>query len=845
MADTNQNQNLAGNDDAAKKTSLSPWDEELPEEQVKPKTVGSLDLNSSDLNKQADKKPVPFNIPADVNDEKVGKKVPAESVMPKASETKPIPQVSVSNVAQAKPAKNVQPPAGVTPSVMPKTEPAKANPLTPPAVVPPSVQKIKVADSASAPLVRPPALERAKETKPQTLGVDTAINPKRPVARPKAEASNRGKKEAGINELILPKTDSQTANDPFATAMPTQAEKSQQNNSVQNKVEMPTANQPVQPKPIIKKAPVEKPPINPAPVAKLNPESSALADIKPKIEEKESKPPILPNINKPTKAEMEKEPRPPLKPIDQTKIEKAPEAPIAKNREFLDITKPVKSNKVPFYKKAKFLIPAVTIFLFILGVYLTEAGVIGIGLEKVYGLTGVEALWGGLPRNPERALGMSVSAMQNQLNFKIKGTISMTVNKTIKSPITSPLVSALNSPYAMRDINQVSGVPATLAQYDYYGSDSSSTSTNSSTSDSTSSTSSSSTLDSTSSSTSSSSSILGDQSGQSSYQPEESTIKQVDADIEGASSDQAIETDFIIKKLVGTSPSVNLVATKGQLFVKTSTDIKYASNAEDNKWLEFNINNIQNENPFRDFASIKLDQGFSIIGRRSGNEKIGDTRCFKYTIDNLEIGDSLDFLGISKDMVQKIEGDIWIGVADHYIHKVDLKIIPSISSAISQMSVTFELYDYGVENSVNIPSLQDKIQANISVDSTTSGTSSSATTTAPSVASAVTMAERDQTRKNDLQSIKAALEKYKSTNGRFPVANTMIHLNTADNVVQKALVPEYISSLPEDPKATDGWYYGYKSNGQTFTLSARLENSADPQVTDVGNGVYLHWVYNN
>jgi len=841
MADTNTTQ--PANDDASKKKLGSPWDEELPPEEPKTaKVVGSLDARMSDLSTNGgNKKPVPFNIPTDVNDEKVGKKIPAENVINSSQQLAPVPEAKTQAVSQvAKPASNIQPRQTATPiakATPPKIAPGvKSEPVQAPApfnVQNTDVQKTNNLTNDSIPnkaesKVETPAI-KPQTAKPNKSLQNNAPTPSGLATVTPVQPTNPKPKTAGVNELIMPKTDLAEPETDIFAAQPTTIPPVKLNEPI-NKPEIS------QPKPVL-----EKVPISPAPVAKLQPESAAMADIKPKARvEKEPPTPILPNISKPITLPEEEN-------VDQVKpvrpIRETTKIPGNKNREFLDIAKPVQSNKVPFYKKAKFLIPVIAIFFFVLGVYLTEAGVLSIGLEKVYGLTGIEALWGGLPRNPERALGMSVSAMQNQLNFKVKGTISMTVNKTIKSQITSPLVSMSNLPYAMRDTNEVSGIAAVTTQYDYYGDDtSSSTTTDSYSTDTSQDTATSTSQDSSTFDTSTS--ILGDQSEQSSYQVEESTIKQIDADIEGKSSDQAIETDFIIKKLVGASSSVDLIATKSQLFVKSSPDIQFAPNAEDSKWLEFNVVNVQNENPFKDFASIKLDQGFSIIGQRSGNEKIGNTRCYKYTIDNLEIGDSLSFLGINKDMVQKIEGNIWIGVADHYLHKVDLKIIPSISSSISQMSVTFEMFDFGVENSITIPALQDKVVANVLVNPSTTETSTSETTTTPTVASAVTMAERDQTRKNDLQSIKTALEKYKSTNGKFPIANTMIHLNTADNVVQKALVPEYISALPTDPKAADGWYFGYKSNGSTFTLSARLENPADPQVTRVGDA-YIHWVYNN
>ncbi len=99
----------------------------------------------------------------------------------------------------------------------------------------------------------------------------------------------------------------------------------------------------------------------------------------------------------------------------------------------------------------------------------------------------------------------------------------------------------------------------------------------------------------------------------------------------------------------------------------------------------------------------------------------------------------------------------------------------------------------------------------------------------------------DLKRKSDLFSIKAALIQYYADNNAYPISSSLIHIG-GTNVIKTTLVPRYIASLPEDTKS--GWYYGYKStDGQSFTLSARLESTTDTEARNIG-GTYLYFLYN-
>lgn len=117
--------------------------------------------------------------------------------------------------------------------------------------------------------------------------------------------------------------------------------------------------------------------------------------------------------------------------------------------------------------------------------------------------------------------------------------------------------------------------------------------------------------------------------------------------------------------------------------------------------------------------------------------------------------------------------------------------------------------------------------------------------------SQVTVNARDARRKIDLQNIAQALEVYYQKNGRYPITTDWILSNNTiwitDSDPAKPLVPDFISSLPQDPKSNGGhpwdpggFGYAYCSDsdaclsdvtcvaGQWYVLATQLENPNDP-----------------
>lgn len=125
--------------------------------------------------------------------------------------------------------------------------------------------------------------------------------------------------------------------------------------------------------------------------------------------------------------------------------------------------------------------------------------------------------------------------------------------------------------------------------------------------------------------------------------------------------------------------------------------------------------------------------------------------------------------------------------------------------------------------------------------STTTTTTIPDTTSTPATTATETVQTRDTIRKKDLATIQTYLQSYFNDKGLYPTSAKIAKLNDSTSSVTAALVPKYTSALPRDPKDPE-FFYGYKSvDGAAYTLSARLENTADPEGKQEGT-LYLYTV---
>ncbi|OQA03952.1 MAG: hypothetical protein BWY68_00582 [bacterium ADurb.Bin400] len=483
---------------------------------------------------------------------------------------------------------------------------------------------------------------------------------------------------------------------------------------------------------------------------------------------------------------------------------------------------------------------------------LTERGMISVGVERLYGSIGLERFWGGLPRNSEGALMYASSVMREHQNYKVRGIINVTADGSIKSPVTAPLfpstqkdeVNTSMTPFNVLEIvtaattstnassYESSGFYDSTSDYDWY---SSYDDYNSFYGDGTQS----------GSSSGSSRNTTDDfddgqsQQNQPGYQYQESTVKQFEIDVAAVFGEQGSESALTVRKISGTQ-NIDIKHKDNKIWVKNDLGVKHLTTPS-NKWIEYVLTKMPGEAVQQSFFSIVDGQGFVVRGKRIGNEKVGNERAYRYKIDKLEVGNALTHLGIKSSSIQNISGDVWIGIQDKLIKKVKLKIATSPSSAISLIDLDLEFFDYDISNAVASPDpsviAKPGDEATPSAPATDSGDTNTGTTPA------VPATSPDDNRKGDLSKIKEALEKYKSEKGAYPVAKEMIKTSTSNNILQTFLVPDYITALPSEPKGDQGWFYGYKSDGYSFTLTARLENTTDSQGKWV-NGIFLYYLYN-
>jgi hypothetical protein len=85
-----------------------------------------------------------------------------------------------------------------------------------------------------------------------------------------------------------------------------------------------------------------------------------------------------------------------------------------------------------------------------------------------------------------------------------------------------------------------------------------------------------------------------------------------------------------------------------------------------------------------------------------------------------------------------------------------------------------------------------------------------------------------------LKAIETALLRYKTDHSNsLPVSVAIERLDSSSSVLVQALVPLYLSTMPKDPNTSK--YYGYKSDGTTYQLSAVLDNTTDSEGTKSGS----------
>ena len=101
----------------------------------------------------------------------------------------------------------------------------------------------------------------------------------------------------------------------------------------------------------------------------------------------------------------------------------------------------------------------------------------------------------------------------------------------------------------------------------------------------------------------------------------------------------------------------------------------------------------------------------------------------------------------------------------------------------------------------------------------------------PNISSAPKKA-RDTQRKTDLKAAQKALEEYYVSTQAYPIVASPTDIATALVPLSTGTAPP-LKTIPTDPKNVSPYTYLYNSDGQTYTLTACLENGADSSTSTV------------
>ncbi|TSC65137.1 MAG: hypothetical protein CEO22_601 [Candidatus Berkelbacteria bacterium Gr01-1014_85] len=165
---------------------------------------------------------------------------------------------------------------------------------------------------------------------------------------------------------------------------------------------------------------------------------------------------------------------------------------------------------------------------------------------------------------------------------------------------------------------------------------------------------------------------------------------------------------------------------------------------------------------------------------------------------------------------------------------------PDASPALEATVSPAPTLDIGAVNGTQPGQTTQSPASSPTVSPTTSPTTSPAVASPAATASA-SVEEMDNRRIADINNIKAALIGYYRQTKEYPPSGSFSEGNTAlaGSPLNK-LVPSFLAALPTDP-LNPTQYYGYRSDGQTFTLTARLQSTANP-LGEYDGDLYLYQV---
>lgn len=482
--------------------------------------------------------------------------------------------------------------------------------------------------------------------------------------------------------------------------------------------------------------------------------------------------------------------------VSKPQVEEKPEEPRIQKKETeteqkLEGIKPEK--KGGFFKCC--IISLIVFVIIILGlgalVYINETGIWDNGLEKYYGQIGLERLWGGLGEDGKAAMTSAVNKMSEKKNFAIKGQSQF----NLEVPATDTEESGAAETVVLADDDAITDA-------EWFR-------------------------------------ILGVEENAITALINQGFDISTKIDIVGKVQDKnKYEITFssglidLIRTITGGSGDFNLVVARdGDSTYVKSTALNTILES-DKEWLKVTANEDQTG-----LTSVISLASIVTSGERTGTEKIDDVSCYVYEfkINGSQLGQYLEGqLPLISDMISEIsvvQAKAYIGKKDHLIRKFEINASESSGNISLSHNITLTFSGFGATKGISFPDEEDAKQE--------SWQTIKSYFTGAEIPSGKTIAEKDAQRKEDLNDIKVALQSYKEAKGNFPsTSGEIIKTRDQDTILSRALVPDYLASLPVDPE-NDKYYYGYSSDGENFKLTAVLENKDDPEGEAAGD----YWLY--
>lgn len=195
----------------------------------------------------------------------------------------------------------------------------------------------------------------------------------------------------------------------------------------------------------------------------------------------------------------------------------------------------------------------------------------------------------------------------------------------------------------------------------------------------------------------------------------------------------------------------------------------------------------------------------------------GDTYHYRTPIGTSDLSSIADFPSLSNWKDALGTADLWVSRKSHIIQKITLTL------ALAGTTPKSFLLEANVNSSVE----EIEVPSVFASDST----NSTDTTTKTS----------DTVRKQDIQKMATALNKYFTDRSSYPISAVIENTSDTKSVIRGALVPLYIDTIPTDPVGVH--YYGYKSDGKSYELTAVLDDTSDSEGMQVG-AVFLYKITN-